>query len=717
MEADRLDPYKPEQASSTKYTEPLLDTPQSISVIPEEVYEDQGATTLREVLRNVPGISIEAGEGNPANSDRLSIRGFSASDDIFLDGMRDVGIYRRDPFNQEAVEVSKGPASAVTGRGSAGGSVNLVSKTPKRGAFSDFTFGLGTDQTIRATADVNTPLSGLENAAFRFNLLAHDSEVADRDEVESQRWGIAPSLIFGLGTDTRTTLSYFHMTQDNLPDQGIPNVRDLPAFAASPFLGEVAPVDFSNFYGYTERDFEDVEVDAGTFLVEHDVSDSLRLRNQLRYQRTSNESIISSPRISTGAPAPVIDETTTAFGSSRPRDQVDDLFTNQTDVTIDFNTGSVAHTIVTGFEIGRQRLENRRRTEVNGPLFNLFNPDNGIAVSPAQIGTEIDVRVEVESDFLGLYALDTIKLNEQWQLRGSLRWDHIDTRVQGIDNDPAAPDRTADETRSDSEFSGQGAVIYKPRPNGSIYFGYGSSFTPLISSGTNDNASFQPAGGGAQGGAVIEAGFDVDPERDESFEIGTKWDLLDNRLGLTAAIFRSEKTDARSVDTSVSPSVISINGKERVQGFEVGVNGAISNKWRVLAAYTYLDGKVLESDTMEFRPGVGLISQEGQDTENTPKNSFNIWTTYQVTPKFGLGIGAQYVDERFIFQDQTNRAIVTAEDYVRFDALASYQVTRDVGLQLNLFNIFDEEYIESINAAQSIPGAGPSALLTVKYSK
>ena len=211
--------------SSPKYTQPLRDTPQTITVIPKAVIEQQGATTLSDVLRNVPGLTITAGEGGAPAGDNLTLRGFSARNDIFVDGVRDLGPQSRDPFNLEQVEVTKGPTSAFTGRGSTGGAINLVSKAPASIATSAATLNLGTDDTRRVTADVNVPLERLglgERTAFRLNFLAHDSGVAGRDVVENERWGVAPSLAFGLGTPTRLTLSYFKLKQDNISDYGIP---------------------------------------------------------------------------------------------------------------------------------------------------------------------------------------------------------------------------------------------------------------------------------------------------------------------------------------------------------------------------------------------------------------------------------------------------------------------------------------------------------------
>jgi catecholate siderophore receptor len=273
--------------SSLKYTEPLRDIPQTITVISKSMIEEQGATTLRDVLRNVPGLTMTAGEGGTAAGDNLTLRGFSARNDLFVDGVRDISPQSRDPFNMEEVEVVKGPGSAFTGRGSTGGSINLVSKAPSLSRMFGGTFNFGTDGTKRVSADVNMPLRFLgEHTAFRLNVLAHDSGVAGRDVVNNQRWGVAPSLAFGLGTPTRLTLSYFKLKQDNISDYGIPWVpatnNVLTAYRDRP-----APVPRETFYGFRSRDYERMGSDMATVKYEYDFSDALQLRNQLRYGRST----------------------------------------------------------------------------------------------------------------------------------------------------------------------------------------------------------------------------------------------------------------------------------------------------------------------------------------------------------------------------------------------------------------------------------------------
>ncbi len=340
--------------TSPRFTEPLRDIPQTITVVPAAVIEAQGATTLRDVLRNVTGISIQAGEGGVPAGDNLSIRGFSARTDFFIDGVRDVGGYTRDPFNVEQVEVVKGPSSSIAGRGSTGGVINIATKAPHLGATHHVSVGLGSSDYKRGTLDVNQPVG--DNVAFRLNAMWNDADTPGRDAVTNQRWGIAPSLAFGIGTPTRVTLDYAHLDQDNLPDYGIPWVPNtnvpLRAYGDQP-----APVDFGNFYGLTSRDYEDTKTNVATGRVEHDFGSALSLRSILRAGDTNRDSLITSPRFES--------DTSTAIRRTdwKSRDQSDGIVASQTDLTSRFRTGSIGHALVTGVEIARETSENWNRVE------------------------------------------------------------------------------------------------------------------------------------------------------------------------------------------------------------------------------------------------------------------------------------------------------------------------------------------------------------------
>ncbi|MEG3012087.1 MAG: TonB-dependent receptor plug domain-containing protein, partial [Pseudomonas sp.] len=290
-EAQDSTSYQVEKASSPKYTAPLIDTPRSVTVIPQQVLKDTGALNMQDALRTVPGITFGAGEGGNPQGDRPFIRGFDAQGDTYLDGVRDTGSQSREIFAVENIEVSKGPNSAIGGRGAAGGSINLVSKKAHLGNSFDGGFTWGSDQTQRYTLDGNYQFS--DTAAGRLNLMSHESNVAGRDKVDYDRWGIAPSLAFGLGTDTRVNLDYYHLESNDTPDSGIPYSFSSPRTKSNPDK-PYAGGDDSNFYGL-DRDFRKGRTDTATFAIEHDLSDSLTIKNTLRHGTSMQDYILTQP--------------------------------------------------------------------------------------------------------------------------------------------------------------------------------------------------------------------------------------------------------------------------------------------------------------------------------------------------------------------------------------------------------------------------------------
>ena len=651
------------RVSSPKYTEPLRDTPQTITVIPREVIEKQGATTLRDVLRNVPGLTIAAGEGGVPAGDNLTLRGFSARNDVFIDGVRDLSPQSRDPFNVEQVEVVKGPGSAFTGRGSSGGTINLASKWPTLRRSFGGTLNLGTDKTKRASADINLPLN--DSVAFRLNLVAHDAEVAGRDVVENERWGLAPSISFGLGTMSRYTFSYFKLKQNNISDYGIPWV---PATnnALAAFRDRPAPVPRNTFYGFKNRDFEKLDSDLLTFKFEHDFNDKLSLRNQLRYGYSTRDSIATPPRFA--------DNNSTSINRElRSWLTKDSIWDNQSDLNARFSTGKIGHTLVGGLNLTHENNTRVLRTAGN-TLTTLLNPNpndqfNGTITTGPFVG-------DVTGKSLGLYLFDTAKLSKKWDVTGGLRWDYFD--VEGVDtlNVPVS--------RIDRMLSGRLGVVFKPVEQGSIYASYGTSLNPSL-----------------EGLSYSVANIRIDPEKTRTFEVGSKWDFLGARLLLSGALFRVEKTNARTPGLLPGDPPQVLDGEQRVDGIEFSATGNITRRWMVLAAYTLLDSKVLTSNTP---------AEIGKRLINTPRNSINLWTTYRVW-KVEVGGGARFTDRRF--GNNTNTRFVNK--YWLVDMMASYPLSEHIDLRLNLYNLTDKYYFDRLGGGHLVPGPGRSALASTSF--
>lgn len=645
--------YKVDESASPKFTAPLLETPKSVTIIPQEVIEERGATSLREVLRTVPGITMGAGEGGTAFGDRPFIRGFEARTDIMIDGLRDFGTFSREVFNLEAVEITKGPGSAYTGRGSTGGSLNLVSKMPRPENFAAGSLTVGTDLTKRATVDGNYMIS--DSAALRINLMGHDAEVAGRDVVELQRWGIAPSLTLGFGTPTRATFSFYHLQTDDIPDFGHP---------FDPATGKPVKVDRSNFYGFAERDFSKTQADIGTLTLEHDLSDRFTLRSSTRYGWSEQDYIVTRPSFNTG--------TGQVNRDGRSRNADHEVLINQTDLLGRLSTGSIQHDFIAGIEVSREKLRNRGYTTPASPQADLHNPN-----PHDPFGQPITVAGGVSNPVIqttrAAYVFDTAKITPQWDLNLGLRLDDYSAESGDV--------------RNNSTFLNyQVGLVYKPLPYGSVYFAYGTSS--------------QPAGEGAgqSGGQSDLVGLDtLDPEKSRSYEIGTKWDVLDRKLSLTAAVFRTEKTNVR---VSVAPGVTELAGDSRVDGLEIGFAGNVTHALKVFGGYSYLRSKIVDD---------GIGTNDGNEFPNVAPHAFSLWSTYEVTRDWVVGGGAYYMGRRYVNTQNT----LKLPPYWRFDAMAQYRVMDGFELQLNLLNLTNETIYDASHVglfANVAPGR--TALLT-----
>lgn len=662
--------YRRENVRNPKYTEPLRNIPQTITVISSEVMQDQGATSLREVLRNVPGISMQAGEGGVPAGDNLSIRGFNARTDFYSDGMRDLGGYFRDSFNLESVEVSKGPSSASSGRGSTGGAINQISKWPEMYDENSASFGFGSHDYKRGTIDMNKVTNETEGTAVRVNAMWHEESVPRRDAVENKRWGVAPSIAFGLGGPTRLTLGYYHLSQDNIPDYGIPWVPETNNLLVGS-RGRPAPVDLSNFYGLRTRDYEETTSDVLTSQFEHDFNESLRLHNILRSGRFVRDSVITAPRF-------VNDNSIAINRQLQSRDQQDDILANQTNLLATWKTGMLTQDFVFGVEVSREDQENFLRAGPTATTADLYNPnpDTPYAGPVARNGTRVDAAAESRS----MYLFDTIKIGEHFEIPAGLRWESFGVRFTsatvGLNN--------VEFERTDRMLSGRVGLVFKPTQSGSIYAGYGTSFNPSTE--------------GLTSGFTAPLSL-LEPEKSKSYEVGTKWDVFGKRLALSTALFRTIKTNARTPGINPGDAPTVLQGEQRVDGMEIGASGNITRQWQLFSGATFMDSEVEKSNT---------LAEVGKETTNTPKSSYSIWTTYQFPTKLDIGAGAQYVSSRY--GNATNTREVGS--YVTYDAMASVPVNDRTTLRLNINNLTNEEYFDSIGGGHLIPGAGRSVTLT-----
>lgn len=774
MEAHDLDAVQVtgqriEKASSSKYTGLLRDTPQSITTIDRQTVQEQNLHSLQDILATLPGITFGAGEGGGGFGDKINLRGFDASNDITVDGVRDSGLYSRtDPFNLEAVEVINGANSVYSGAGSVGGTVNLVSKVAQGSEFNRFTVGVGTDDYARVTGDSNMRLG--ENAALRLNVMAHRNDIPGRDVEKFERWGVAPSLTLGIGTDTSWSLGYVHQQDDNIPMYGVPYYNGRP----------VPGVDRANYYGYRNLDTQQIELDALTSILTHAFSDTLSVRNLSRWQQVDQFSLVDATQgtwcLSTnvtplGGPCESRNSTTGAFQYAVPagqyapsgprgygRDTRNVALYNQTDVTVDFATGPVAHTLVAGASFLHETFDLDTTSDLRNadgsnpyvgtnasnhlPFMDLYNP-SGIYTGP--LNRTLTARTAGELDNRAFYAFDTLKFGPKWQLNLGARYERNEgssvasvvqpTAADGspIPGKPAIGTVTAagiPADNADNLFSYRAGLVYKPVEAASLYAAYGNSKTPSKAS----------VNGSCTAVATSTAGVNcnVDPETAVSYELGAKWDAMGGRLALTGSLFRNERSNYRLNDPDPTnlAGVQSLDGKARVDGLMLGVSGLITDRWSVFANYTHLDSKVLRgvsafclanpgytNPTTRQACGNSVAAPDptrGDALMQVPGHSFSLWTTYDISRQWQLGYGATYQGELLLTQHTAanpDGPLVSSDAYWVHRAMVAYKVNRTLGFQLNINNLFDKEYYTRIrNNGWATPGDARSVVLTANIA-
>ncbi|WP_263382995.1 TonB-dependent receptor [Granulicella arctica] len=707
----------------SQFTEALTDTPQSITVVPQYIMKEQGISTLRDTLRNVPGISLAAGEGG-AQGDSLTIRGFTARNDIFMDGIRDFGSYYRDSFNYEQVEVLEGPAGIEFGRGSTGGVINQESKRPTDSKFVTGTLQLGTDLTRRITVDVNRPLGHLPNGggvAFRMNVMGDEANIAGRDVVENKRFGVAPSLAFGLGTTTRATVSWVHLGENDIPDYGIPWLLNKPAASKR-----------SAYYGFRHSNFLNTHDDILTAKIEHDLDEHVSLRSVTRFANYPRNTQITEPQVCSNgaistapatygqilAPTNIFNSALLCSYNNAANPTATDpatIMVNRNQITVKsvesdlwqqdsailhFNIGHVAQSMVLGIEGGREMSNPTRFTFTGVPPATLLNPNEDLVFS----GTKaLNTITHVAADSGGVYFVDTMHLGRYIDVTGGIRYDYFYTQQRQY---TASTTQNVFASRTDKKPSYRAAFVVKPTQHGSVYFDYGTSFNPSAESlSLSASTSVLP------------------PEENETYEVGTKWDFLQEHLTVAGAAFRTVKDNAR--ETSPSNALVTVlAGNQEVKGMQVSVTGRMPHDFNILSGYAYLDSKVIAS---QFFPNA-----IGAPLANVPKQTFNAWLTRGLLYRFVGGLGGNYVASRtasstipYVATAWTGttpaNAVVTAiglkqvPGYWAFNAEVHRPINERFELQANVYNLLNRAFIDEPHPSHLVPGAGRSALFGVNY--
>ena len=678
--------------SSPKYTAPLREITQTIEVIPRAVIEEQGVTTLSEALRNVPGITLQAGEGGGAANtagDMFNLRGFNAASSLFVDGVRDDGLVSRDVFNLEQIEVFMGPMGSDVGRGTAAGYVNMQTKSPHGISGASALLSYGTAEQMRLTFDVNralplgAPGQWLSRSALRLNGLWQDGGTPGRDFVTQERRAIAPSLALGLDTRTRVTLSAQVMRQDNVPDYGIPGAAWLEAPLTPTTVLAPAPVESSNYYGSVGYDYDTGSQDSYTARAEHDVNPFLTLRNQTRYNRAEREAVITTIQ-NVAAYDPLTNNVTLA---RQGNERENTIVANQTTGVARFTSGRLRHAASFGLEFIAE--------EQNAPVIaglgirepaNLFNPnpyDPVTGYAPARTGASTSGRTNT----VGLFAFDTLDLGAKWQVNGGLRVERFETSVRSLD---ATGLVTTDLGASDVIVSGKAGVLFRATPAGNVYLSYGTAVTPPGAANFALNAQVNN-----------QNNPNVKPQESTNYEIGSKWDFANGRLSLNAAIFRTENRNVIfTVDATSIPPLYNQDDSQLVNGVSVGSIGRLTSAWELFANFAYLDSS-LETQNDANR---------GNRLTLTPKYSASVWTTYRLPFRLTVGGGIRATDSVFVNAANT----IQGPEYWLIDGLVEYEVNRNLTLRLNLSNLTGEHYIRNVNnnGGRYNPGQPRAALLT-----
>ena len=739
------------QVGLQQFQQPLIDTAQTVDVVPQYILSEQADTTLRDSLRNVPGISIAAGEGG-SQGDSLTIRGFNARNDIFLDGIRDFGSYYRDSFDYSSVDVLEGPASVEFGRGSTGGVVNQETKQPETKPFAVAAAQFGTDALRRGTLDVNQSIEAIPGGtAVRLNVVGEEANVAGRDVTTTRRFGVAPSISFGLDTHTRVTLSYLHEGENDIPDYGLPYFGDTHA---------AVPV--NTYYGIAAANYLRTTPDIVTARVEHDFGLHVTLRNSLRWANYPREFRITEPQINSAAVpvytnidgrnayegvstqigvqcAIVATPSASCFPFNTPLSQVlvkrnqiagsstEDMLWDQLSAAIRFSVMHVANNAVVLLEGGRERSD-PNRPAFTLPYISALNPNSGDPFAPT-VATA-GVTTHVASQSYGIDFLDTMEITRWLELSGGVRFDYFSTTSESPVNTATTPVTAATYgERLDKQPTYRAAIVIKPRTAGSVYFDWGTSFDPAAESlSLSGNNATSP------------------PEYNETYEVGAKWNFMHDRLNLNGSIFRTEKLNARETDPTNSLNVENA-GNQLVKGLQIGGLGHLPSSFDLIVGYAYLDGFV-EKSILNASPFVAVntllimakdprannapfyINPAAFPLANVPKNSGNLWVTHKLLYRLVGGFGGNYVAARrasstAVVGVYESQAVLNPES-VPFVAksvpgytLLNLMVRRPIGerfdAQVNIGNLTNKFFIDQPHPGHLVPGEGRNAQFGVNY--
>ncbi len=661
-------PYKAKRLSDSKRVREIAKTPQTMTVLTKEAIIDSGKTELKDILSAQPGITLGTGEGGNSFGDRYIIRGYEARSDVFTDGLREPGLITRETFALEQVEITKGPSSTFAGRGSTGGAVNSVTKkATTQEDFATLDAGFGTDSYSRYSLDANKALS--DELAVRMNILYSENEIADRGPAEERRQGILLSGIFSPSNDLDITADYYRFRSDDRTDTGVA-------------LSNGA-IQHYDYVGQDGLDFQENEADIFTAGFKYRLNSNVTIENKTRIGETNNDYVLST--YSSGRAS------TRTFSGW----QENDYLGNQTNVIIDTELWGKDHTFVTGIEYAREEVDKGNYTvSPDSVVLDPYNANNGLWSGTT---SRNDANAELELRTISAYLMDTITLSDAWEVFAGVRYDHYDYDLwTAASNGRGGPTPEMDRSYSDSFWNGHFGVVYSPWQNGNVYASWSTSSN--VNGGEAD-----AAGSCGYGGLCSDASgnFAADPEQSTNYELGTKWNLFDQRLLLTAAVFKIIKEDVIEGSSNSYSQLGSLNtGENEVEGVEVGLSGNITDKLSGQIGAAIMDSETTKS----IDPTL-----EGLPKANFAEKSASAQLRYQATPKFAFGGTLTYSSEMFGGQpDAGANEDRRISGYTVYDLFASYKVSENLSVRANVLNLTDKDYYTALYRGGSIVYRGDS---------
>jgi catecholate siderophore receptor len=744
---DAATPYKVDRLqASGKFPEPLLNTPKTVTVLSKEILADKNATTLKQAVLSTAGVTLGTGEGGNAFGDRFFIRGFDARNDVFLDGMRDAGVSVRENFFTEQVEILRGPGSSFAGRGTTGGAINIVTKqaTTERSFYNmDSTFA--TDHTKRVVLDVNQVIS--PTLAVRAGGLFQDAMVAGRDYVKDDRDGGFVTVKWTPLDTIKLNATYIHTNLHGLPDFGVPYYRPgagTPGIQYKNTAGGPFP-DFganrNNFYGFVNRDYYSIKQDIGTVGGEIAITPDLTVSNKTRVQRSVLDyigTLPEGPNVTNANP-----NLWTVSANPQSRYQVTENIANQTEAIYKFNIAGWKNTALGGVEVSREIASIDRYVGLSSeqlpggtttgsvPGVNVFNPQftfANVAGNPTWSGLPTKIAINTKSAYL----IDTANYNDLVILNGGVRYDDYGIKASGFGTRNGVPNVFGAQEQHHGMPNFNLGLVLKPLPIASIYAAYATSSNPVGAEFDGTSAQYGGLAPSLNGNPNQIFG----PEKNKAIEVGTKWELFDRHLLVTAALFQTEKENAREsrnianagqatancpypAGTTGAVACISAGAAYKIQGIDLGVGGKITDKWSVFGGLVLMHSEVTKSLVPSPQPLL-YPSNVGLKLANVAHQSFSLLSKYQLTDVWELGGQAVYRSKMYGGTFLAANQGTSIPDYWRFDAFVEAKVSPNWKAKLFVNNITNKLYYDALYQSATpfvfvAPGRSVSMVLSARF--